>query len=151
MSNLSHYFSILQIAKYLRQLMPDTKVSCLPHALPMNWVIFYGLLISLWTVQKGTVIKDVSNAVKEARDQGILFKKDKTAIVHVGLGKVHWLLFSMMIHTSFLMYGFLNHLIWELSLNNCFAVEFSRRRSLWKCWCICECPLACKTCWLEKE
>ncbi|XP_031102174.1 uncharacterized protein LOC116006054 [Ipomoea triloba] len=54
--------NLKQIAKYLRQLMPDTK--------------------------KGTVIKDVSNAVKEARDQGIMFKKDKTAIVHVGLGKL---------------------------------------------------------------
>lgn len=54
--------NLKQIAKYLRQLMPDTR--------------------------KGTVTKDVSNAVKEARDQGILFKKDKTAIVHVGLGKM---------------------------------------------------------------
>ncbi|CAH9089034.1 unnamed protein product [Cuscuta europaea] len=54
--------NLRQIAKYLRQLMPDTK--------------------------KGTVTKDVSNAVKEARDQGVLFKKDKTAIVHVGLGKM---------------------------------------------------------------
>ncbi|PHU04029.1 60S ribosomal protein L11 [Capsicum chinense] len=53
--------SLRQIAKYLRQLMPDTK--------------------------KGTVTKDISKAVKEAK-RGVPFKKDKTAIVHVGIGKV---------------------------------------------------------------
>ncbi|XP_016454220.1 uncharacterized protein LOC107778475 [Nicotiana tabacum] len=53
--------NLRQIAKYLRQLMPDTK--------------------------KGTVTKDITKAVKEAK-QGVPFKKDKTAIVHVGIGKV---------------------------------------------------------------
>ncbi|CAN4117592.1 unnamed protein product [Withania somnifera] len=53
--------NLRQIAKYLRQLMPDTK--------------------------KGTVTKDIAKAVKEAK-QGVPFKKDKTAIVHVGIGKV---------------------------------------------------------------
>lgn len=53
--------NLRQIAKYLRQLMPDTK--------------------------KGTVTKDITKAVKEAK-RGVPFKKDKTAIVHVGIGKV---------------------------------------------------------------
>lgn len=53
--------NLRQIAKYLRQLMPDTK--------------------------KGTVTKDIAKAVKEAK-RGVPFKKDKTAIVHVGIGKV---------------------------------------------------------------
>lgn len=39
-------------------------------------------------MQKGTVTKDITKAVKEAK-QGVPFKKDKTAIVHVGIGKVH--------------------------------------------------------------
>ncbi|KZV46398.1 hypothetical protein F511_23239 [Dorcoceras hygrometricum] len=38
--------------------------------------------------KKGTVTNDISRAVKEAKEQSILFKKDKTAIVHVGLGKL---------------------------------------------------------------
>lgn len=53
--------NLRQIAKYLRQLMPDTK--------------------------KGTVTKDIAKAVEEAK-RGVPFKKDKTAIVHVGIGKV---------------------------------------------------------------
>lgn len=40
-------------------------------------------------MQKGTVTKDITKAVKEAK-QGVPFKKDKTAIVHVGIGKVHF-------------------------------------------------------------
>lgn len=53
--------NLRQIAKYLRQLMPDTK--------------------------KGTVTKDIAKAVEEAK-RSVPFKKDKTAIVHVGIGKV---------------------------------------------------------------
>ncbi|XP_060201311.1 uncharacterized protein LOC132629910 [Lycium barbarum] len=53
--------NLRQIARYLRQLMPDTK--------------------------KGTVTKDITKAVKDAK-RGVPFKKDKTAIVHVGIGKV---------------------------------------------------------------
>ncbi|XP_019251710.1 PREDICTED: uncharacterized protein LOC109230754 isoform X1 [Nicotiana attenuata] len=52
---------LVKMAKYLRQLMPDTK--------------------------KGTITKDITKAVKEAK-RGVPFKKVKTAIVHVGIGKV---------------------------------------------------------------
>ncbi|XP_057796196.1 uncharacterized protein LOC131012290 [Salvia miltiorrhiza] len=50
-----------KIAKYLKKLMPDTK--------------------------KGTLTNDISRAVKEAKER-VPFEKDKTAIVHVPLGKV---------------------------------------------------------------
>ncbi|KAK6141219.1 hypothetical protein DH2020_025016 [Rehmannia glutinosa] len=39
-------------------------------------------------VQKGTLTNDISRKVKEAKEPSVHFKKDKTAIVHVGLGKV---------------------------------------------------------------
>lgn len=42
-------------------------------------------------MQKGTVTNDISKTVKDAKAQSIVFKKDKTAIVHVGLGKVRLL------------------------------------------------------------
>lgn len=38
--------------------------------------------------ENGTVTNDMSRAVKEAVSQTVLFQKDKTAIVHVPLGKV---------------------------------------------------------------
>ncbi|XP_019251711.1 PREDICTED: uncharacterized protein LOC109230754 isoform X2 [Nicotiana attenuata] len=38
-------------------------------------------------VKKGTITKDITKAVKEAK-RGVPFKKVKTAIVHVGIGKV---------------------------------------------------------------
>lgn len=38
-------------------------------------------------IQDGSVTTDISRAVKEAK-KNITFKKDKSAIVHVGLGKV---------------------------------------------------------------
>ncbi|KAI4319741.1 hypothetical protein MLD38_033305 [Melastoma candidum] len=38
--------------------------------------------------KQGTLITDVSRAVKEAKQSSVDFKMDKTAIVHVGLGKV---------------------------------------------------------------
>ncbi|XP_002530886.2 50S ribosomal protein L1 isoform X1 [Ricinus communis] len=38
--------------------------------------------------KQGTVVKDVSRAVKQAKLNQIKFKMDKTSIVHVGLGKV---------------------------------------------------------------
>ncbi|KAL1562790.1 50S ribosomal protein L1 [Salvia divinorum] len=50
-----------KIARYLKKLMPDTK--------------------------KGTLTNDISRAVKEAKES-VPFEKDKTAIVHVPLGKV---------------------------------------------------------------
>ncbi|KAK6142311.1 hypothetical protein DH2020_022659 [Rehmannia glutinosa] len=39
-------------------------------------------------VQKGTLTNDISRKVKEAKEPSVHFKKDKTAIVHVGLGKI---------------------------------------------------------------
>lgn len=48
------------------------------------------MLISSECMQKGTVTKDIAKAVEEAK-RGVPFKKDKTAIVHVGIGKVHHL------------------------------------------------------------
>lgn len=39
-------------------------------------------------MQNGTLTNEISKAVKEAKVESINFKKDKTAIVHVGLGKV---------------------------------------------------------------
>lgn len=39
-------------------------------------------------MQNGTVTNDIGRAVKEAVSQTVLFQKDKTAIVHVPLGKV---------------------------------------------------------------
>ncbi|KAJ6680323.1 54S RIBOSOMAL PROTEIN L1 MITOCHONDRIAL [Salix purpurea] len=39
-------------------------------------------------LKQGTVVSDVSKAVKNAKKNQIKFKMDKTAIVHVGLGKV---------------------------------------------------------------
>ncbi|PIN05476.1 60S ribosomal protein L10A [Handroanthus impetiginosus] len=53
---------VKKLSRNLKQLMPDTK--------------------------KGTLTNDISRAVKEAKEQSVLFKKDKTAIVHAGLGKV---------------------------------------------------------------
>lgn len=53
---------VKKLSRNLKQLMPDTK--------------------------KGTLTNDISRSVKEAKEQSVLFKKDKTAIVHVGLGKV---------------------------------------------------------------
>ncbi|KAL2496955.1 Ribosomal protein L1p/L10e family [Forsythia ovata] len=53
---------VKKLSKNLKQLMPDAK--------------------------KGTVTNDISKTVKDAKAQSIIFKKDKTAIVHVGLGKV---------------------------------------------------------------
>lgn len=38
--------------------------------------------------KQGTVVSDVSRAVKDAKKDQIKFKMDKTSIVHVGLGKV---------------------------------------------------------------
>ncbi|KDP32963.1 hypothetical protein JCGZ_12994 [Jatropha curcas] len=38
--------------------------------------------------KQGTVVSDVSKAVKDAKKDQIKFKMDKTSIVHVGLGKV---------------------------------------------------------------
>lgn len=38
--------------------------------------------------KQGTVTKDVSRAIKEAKEGQIKFRMDKTSIVHVGLGKV---------------------------------------------------------------
>lgn len=37
--------------------------------------------------QDGTVTNDLSRVVREAK-QNVSFRKDKSAIVHVGLGKV---------------------------------------------------------------
>ncbi|XP_073156553.1 uncharacterized protein [Henckelia pumila] len=48
---------VKKLSRNLKQLMPDAK--------------------------KGTVTNDISRAVKEAKEQSILFKKDKTAIVHL--------------------------------------------------------------------
>ncbi|CAA0808765.1 Ribosomal protein L1p/L10e family [Striga hermonthica] len=53
---------VKKLSKYLKQLMPDTK--------------------------KGTLTNDITRTVKEAKVPSIRFKKDKTAIVHVGLGKL---------------------------------------------------------------
>ncbi|KAG8364757.1 hypothetical protein BUALT_Bualt18G0032000 [Buddleja alternifolia] len=53
---------VKKLSKKLKQLMPDYK--------------------------KGTLTNDISRTVKEAKEQSVLFKKDKTAIVHVGLGKL---------------------------------------------------------------
>ncbi|CAA2971641.1 50S ribosomal protein L1 [Olea europaea subsp. europaea] len=53
---------VKKLSKNLKQLMPDAK--------------------------KGTVTNDISKTVKDAKAQSVIFKKDKTAIVHVGLGKV---------------------------------------------------------------
>ncbi|CAA2983694.1 50S ribosomal L1 [Olea europaea subsp. europaea] len=55
---------VKKLSKILKQLMPDAK--------------------------KGTVTNDISKTVKDAKAQSIVFKKDKTAIVHVGLGKVSY-------------------------------------------------------------
>lgn len=38
-------------------------------------------------MQKGTLTDDISRAVKDAKER-VPFEKDKTAIVHVPLGKV---------------------------------------------------------------
>lgn len=43
---------------------------------------------------------DISRAVKEAKEQSIIFKKDNTAIVHVGLGKVYFVV-PMIIFATF--------------------------------------------------
>ncbi|XP_073298597.1 uncharacterized protein [Primulina huaijiensis] len=53
---------VKKLSRNLKQLMPDAK--------------------------KGTVTNDISRAVKDAKEQSIIFKKDKTAIVHAGLGKL---------------------------------------------------------------
>ncbi|XP_051135060.1 uncharacterized protein LOC127254164 [Andrographis paniculata] len=53
---------VKKLSRNLKQLMPDTK--------------------------KGTLTNNISRAVKEAKEQSVQFKKDKTAIVHVGLGKL---------------------------------------------------------------
>ncbi|KAI3465848.1 hypothetical protein Pfo_022511 [Paulownia fortunei] len=53
---------VKKLSRNLKQLMPDTK--------------------------KGTLTNDILRTVKEAKEQSVLFKKDKTAIVHVGVGKV---------------------------------------------------------------
>ncbi|KAK6141256.1 hypothetical protein DH2020_025011 [Rehmannia glutinosa] len=39
-------------------------------------------------IKKGTLTNDISRKVKEAKEPSVHFKKDKTAIVHVGLGKI---------------------------------------------------------------
>ncbi|KAH6795530.1 hypothetical protein C2S51_036516 [Perilla frutescens var. frutescens] len=54
---------VRKIAKFLKKLMPDAK--------------------------KGTLTDDVSRAVKDAKEH-VRFEKDKTAIVHVPLGKVNF-------------------------------------------------------------
>ncbi|XP_016459277.1 uncharacterized protein LOC107782853 isoform X2 [Nicotiana tabacum] len=59
--DLKEAIRLVKMAKYLRQLMLDTK--------------------------KGTVTKDITKAVKEAK-RGVPFKKIKAAIVYVGIGKV---------------------------------------------------------------
>ncbi|KAL7143665.1 hypothetical protein ABFS83_08G207200 [Erythranthe nasuta] len=53
---------VKKLSRNLKQLMPDAK--------------------------KGTMTNDILRTVKEAKEKGVLFKKDKTAIVHVGLGKL---------------------------------------------------------------
>ena len=41
-------------------------------------------------VQRGSVTVDISKAVGEAKRGRVEFRMDKTAIVHVGLGKVQY-------------------------------------------------------------
>lgn len=53
---------VKKISKYLKKLMPDTK--------------------------KGSLTNDISRAVKDAKEH-VRFEKDKTAIVHVPLGKIN--------------------------------------------------------------
>ncbi|KAL6536952.1 hypothetical protein OROHE_012536 [Orobanche hederae] len=53
---------VKKLSRHLKQLMPDAK--------------------------KGTLTNDISRTVKEAKVPSLHFKKDKTAIVHVGLGKL---------------------------------------------------------------
>ncbi|CAI9784381.1 unnamed protein product [Fraxinus pennsylvanica] len=55
---------VKKLSKNLKQLMPDAK--------------------------KGTVTNGITKTVKDAKAQSIVFKKDKTAIVHVGIGKVSY-------------------------------------------------------------
>ncbi|KAG9153011.1 hypothetical protein Leryth_024833 [Lithospermum erythrorhizon] len=38
--------------------------------------------------EQGTITEEVGRAVRELKGSGVLFRKDKTAVVHVGLGKV---------------------------------------------------------------
>ncbi|GFP78757.1 50S ribosomal protein l1 [Phtheirospermum japonicum] len=53
---------VKKLSRQLKKLMPDSK--------------------------KGTLTNDISRVVKEAKVPSVRFKKDKTAIVHVGLGKL---------------------------------------------------------------
>ncbi|KAL6538278.1 hypothetical protein OROGR_012266 [Orobanche gracilis] len=53
---------VKKLSRHLKQLMPDAK--------------------------KGTLTNEISRTVKEAKEPSLHFKKDKTAIVHVGLGKL---------------------------------------------------------------
>ncbi|KAL3632279.1 hypothetical protein CASFOL_025263 [Castilleja foliolosa] len=53
---------VKKLSRQLKKLMPDSK--------------------------KGTLTNDISRAVKDAKVPSVHFKKDKTAIVHVGLGKL---------------------------------------------------------------
>ncbi|KAL6553545.1 hypothetical protein OROGR_007387 [Orobanche gracilis] len=53
---------VKKLSRHLKQLLPDAK--------------------------KGTLTNDISGTVKEAKEPSLLFKKDKTAILHVGLGKL---------------------------------------------------------------
>lgn len=46
------------------------------------------LFVTCIALQLGSVTNDVSAAVKAAKSGRVDFKIDKTAIVHVGLGKV---------------------------------------------------------------
>ncbi|KAI3755120.1 hypothetical protein L1987_54914 [Smallanthus sonchifolius] len=77
-SNLFTPFSILSVSSTISgniNIKEIDRCIAMPHLMPRIGK------------QDGSVTTDISRAVKEAK-KSITFKKDKSAVVHVGLGRI---------------------------------------------------------------